>query len=121
MRKPAFCICENKDADQLYTNRVADQRLCFRYMDSAIPLLSKSEFQVSSHLLWLYTAWFVSDLVENPEDPFSHNEARMVNVIIELLSNKFDNLGFGQTKSQISLVIFSLISLNFQHEESLGL
>ena len=43
MRKPAFCICENKDADQLRGNRKADQRLCFRYTDSAIPLLSKSE------------------------------------------------------------------------------
>ena len=43
MRKPAFCICENKDADQLRGNRKADQRLCFRYIDSTIPLLSKSE------------------------------------------------------------------------------
>ena len=33
MRKPTFCICENKDADQLR----------FRYIDSPIPLLSKSE------------------------------------------------------------------------------
>ena len=39
----AFCICENKDADQLRGNREADQRLCFRYMYSKIPLLSKSE------------------------------------------------------------------------------
>ena len=40
MRKPFVCffICENKDADQ---------RLCFRYTDSTIPLLS-------SHPLWLY-------------------------------------------------------------------
>ena len=38
-----FCICENKDADQLRGNREADQRLCFRYTDSTIPLLSKSE------------------------------------------------------------------------------
>ena len=44
MRKPAFCICENKDADQLRGNREADQRLCFRYIDSTIPLLPKSEF-----------------------------------------------------------------------------
>ena len=44
MRKPAFCICENKDADQLRGDREADQRLCFRYSDSMIPLLSKSEF-----------------------------------------------------------------------------
>ena len=43
MRKPAYCICENKDADQLRGNGEADQRLCFRHMDSAIPLLSKSE------------------------------------------------------------------------------
>ena len=43
VRKPAFCICKNKDADQLRGNREADQRLCFRYIDSTIPLLSKSE------------------------------------------------------------------------------
>ena len=39
MRKPDFFMCENKDADQLHGNREADQRLCFRYMDSTIPLL----------------------------------------------------------------------------------
>ena len=43
MRKPTFCICENKDADQLHGGREADQRLCFHYTDSTIPLLSKSE------------------------------------------------------------------------------
>ena len=43
VRKPAFCICENKDADQLRGNREADQRLCFRYTDSKLPLLPKYE------------------------------------------------------------------------------
>ena len=43
MRKPAFFICENKDADQLRGKREADQRLCFRYIDSTIPLLPKYE------------------------------------------------------------------------------
>ena len=43
VRKPAFCICENKDADQLRGNREADQRLCFRYIESIISLLSKYE------------------------------------------------------------------------------
>ena len=43
MRKPAFCICQNKDADQLCGDRIADQRLCFCHIDSTIPLLSKSE------------------------------------------------------------------------------
>ena len=45
MGKPTICIGENKDADklQLRGNREADQRLCFRYSDSTIPLLLKSE------------------------------------------------------------------------------
>ena len=43
MRKPDFCICQNKDADQLRGHREADQRLCFRYIDSTIPLLPKYE------------------------------------------------------------------------------
>ena len=48
MRKQTICICENKDADQLRINREADQRLCFRYLDSKIPLLPK--YKISS--LW---------------------------------------------------------------------
>ena len=43
VRKPAFSICENKDADQLRGNCEADQRLCFRYTDRTIPLLPKYE------------------------------------------------------------------------------
>ena len=43
MGKPTICICENKEADQLRGDREADQRLCFRYSDSTIPLLLKSE------------------------------------------------------------------------------
>ena len=43
MRKSTFCICGNKDADQHRGYREADQRLCFRFIDSTIPLLSKSE------------------------------------------------------------------------------
>ena len=41
MRRPAFCICENKGADQ--RNCAADQHLCFGYIDSAKPLLTNSE------------------------------------------------------------------------------
>ena len=43
MIRPAFCICENKAADQPRGNRAADQRLCFRNIASTIPLLPKSE------------------------------------------------------------------------------
>ena len=65
MRKSAFCICENKDADQLHSNGAADQHLCFRYSNSTIPLLPKSEIlslklssvavQPGLCLIWLET------------------------------------------------------------------
>ena len=42
--KTGFCICENKEEDQLRSNCTADQRLCFRYIDSTIPPPPKSEF-----------------------------------------------------------------------------
>ena len=43
MGKPTICIGENKGADQLRGNRKADQCLCFRYTDSILTLLLKSE------------------------------------------------------------------------------
>ena len=46
VRKPALCIRKNKDADQLRGNREADQHLCFLYIDSTIPLLSKSKISI---------------------------------------------------------------------------
>ena len=70
MRKPAFCIWENKDADQLCGNSEADQVLCFRYSESTIPLLPKSE--ISS--LWPYSLVAQSGLcqtwLETPKTGF---------------------------------------------------
>ena len=79
MRKPAFCICENKDTDQLRSNCAADQRLCFRYRDSTIPLLPTSEIsslQPSSAVVQ-YSPVCVGP-GRNTEDRFSHNEAQIV-------------------------------------------
>ena len=55
MRNLDFCICENKDADQLRGYREADQRLVFaiRIVQSLFYLNLK--FQASSHLQWLYS------------------------------------------------------------------
>ena len=55
MRKPAFALCENKGADQLCSNCTADQRLCFRYNDNIVSLLSKSE-------IWSF--WLSSEAVQ---------------------------------------------------------
>ena len=76
MRKLDFCICENKEADQLCGSREADQRLCFRYMDSTIPLLSKFKIARLKPSSMAVQPGFLSDLVGYPEDWFSHNEAQ---------------------------------------------
>ena len=60
MRKPTFCICENKGADQLRSNCKADQHLCFRYTDSTMPVL----FQPLA-IFCACTARCVSDLFSN--------------------------------------------------------
>ena len=78
MRKPAFCICKNKDADQLCSNGEADQRLCFCYKDSTIPLLPKIQNFKPLTIFCGCTARLVSDLVGTPEDRFSHNEAQIL-------------------------------------------
>ena len=70
MEKPTICIGENKDADQLRGNREADQHLCFRYTDSTIPLLLKSE------ILRLYRPVCVGP-VQKPHSWFSHEAAQI--------------------------------------------
>ena len=69
MRKLDFCLCENKGADQLCS-------ICFRYTDSTIPLLLKSNVELLA-IFCGCTDEFVSDLVENPKDQFSRVTAHM--------------------------------------------
>ena len=78
MRKPTFCICENKQANELRGNREDDQRLCFRYIDKKIPPLSKSK--ISS----LQPAFVTAKLVgpgRKPERWFSHDAAHLMIVL----------------------------------------
>ena len=68
VRKPDFCICKKKeDADQLCGNWEADQRLCFRYTESTIPLHRKSQVVT---IFSDCAAQFVSDQVGNPKTAF---------------------------------------------------
>ena len=51
MGKPTICVGENKGADQLRSDCEADQCLCFRYSESTVPLLLKSEIS----RFWLFS------------------------------------------------------------------
>ena len=66
MRKPAFCICENKDADQF--------RGVFAIWIVQSLFYLKPKFQASSHVQWLYSPVCVGP-GRKPEDRFSQNEA----------------------------------------------
>ena len=53
MRKTDFCLCKNKDTNQLCSNCTADQRLCFRYSVLVQSLFFLNpKFQASSLLLY---------------------------------------------------------------------
>ena len=76
MKKPTFREGEKKGADQLRTNCEADQRLCFCYKDSAIPLFLYPKFPVSSPLLCLYSSVCVKS-VQKQHCWFSHYAAHV--------------------------------------------
>ena len=71
VRKPEFCIYENKDADQLRGNREADQRFVFATRIVQSLYILNPKFQALSNLVCV-------GLGRNPEDRFSHNEAHIM-------------------------------------------
>ena len=71
MRKPAFSICEHKEADQLRGNREADQRLCFATWIERSRFCLNPKFQTSSHLLRLYSPVCVGPGLEPQRPVFS--------------------------------------------------
>ena len=77
VRKPDFCLCGNKGADQLRSNCEADQRLCFRYTDSTLSLyfFYIPKFQASACFCDC-TGRFVSDLVGNPASRLMNQRER---------------------------------------------
>ena len=98
MRKPTFCICENKDADQLRGNREVDQRLLF----SLHRWYNPSTFHIRNFkplaIFCERTAWFVSDQIGNQNVCFLMTRlicrAFAVNVIVSslqefMLNNQF--------------------------------
>ena len=109
MRKPAFCICENKDADQLRGNRKADQRLCFRYTHSTIPLFPKSE--ISS--LYPSSVGLQPGLCSgvrpgrNTEDRFSHNAAHFT-ILTDFRTFMVGIMSYNTTEEHYTLILLTV-------------
>ena len=78
-RKPDFCLCENKGSDQLRSsNCEADQHLCFRYTDSTLSLLIKSEISSFYAASGTVHVGLCQTWSETPK-PFSRVAAQFVN------------------------------------------
>ena len=74
MRKPTFCICENKGADQLHRNCEAYLTAKLISTDRTIPILPKFIVPASCHLLYLKSSVCVKT-VRKPHCWFSHEAA----------------------------------------------
>ena len=105
MRKPAICICENKDADQLRGNREADQHLCFLYTDSTILLLPKSEISSLSPSSVTVQPSLCQTLPETPKPGFLRTR-----LIFILLIN---------VQMPLLVGILTLMRLNIKSENSI--
>ena len=88
IRKPAFCIYENKGADQLRSYLTADQRLCFCYIYSTNPSTSSIGKFKPLAISCCCIAQFVLDLVGNPKDRFSRDAAQLQGSNMKLTKEK---------------------------------
>ena len=78
MRKPAFCICENKDTDQLRSYCIS----AFVFTTQIVEFLFflNLKFPAYNHLLWLYSPVCVGP-IRKPKDRFSHVVAHINNEV----------------------------------------
>ena len=103
MRNPEFCLCENKGADQLCSDCEADQRLCFRYTDSTISLLLKSEISSFWRASVTIQVGLCRTWSESPQIGFSRVAAQIAYSISNLLHTEtIFKLGRNITLSGVS-------------------
>ena len=102
MRKPAFCKCEYKAADQLPCYRAADQHLCFCYMDSTIAHLAKSE--ISS--FWQSSVAVQPSLCQTWSETGKTDKSQSVSIFMSAV--QFDDFLAVRRPEQASCLINSL-------------
>ena len=88
MRKPAFCICENKDADQLAVTAKLISAFVFATLIVQSLYFLNLKFQASGHLLWPYSLVCIG-LGRKPRRPvFSQGLIGMLKLDITLYSSE---------------------------------
>ena len=103
MRKPTFCMCENKGTDQLRSIHAADQRLSFSLIDSTIPHYFLNRTFELLAIFCCFTAQFVSDLVSLLEARFSHDVAQSLLETPQDWDTRFKTVRFLKAIGQVSI------------------
>ena len=103
LRKPAVHLCKNSDEDQLNrpTDSLINVLVCLRSIGLRTnPLLSR--YQIYNNLACFCdsTGWFVSELVRNPEDKFSHETVQINLPMIDTLQLCNEKIHFMSEKFQ---------------------
>ena len=77
MRNASYVICEQQRRRSACASAQSDQRLCFRYLDSVMSLVSVTK--ISSLMLASVAEQASLSLTwsETPEDAFSHDKAHL--------------------------------------------
>ena len=110
MRKPDFCICKNKEADQLRGNHEADQRLCFHYIEIVQSLyFIYTKFQASSHLLWLCSPVCVGPDQKHRRPVFSRGSHFSISVFLYDISESAGCSKLTMSLANVSLKFKTLI------------
>ena len=108
MRKQDFCLCKNKGADQHCSHCKADQRLCFRYTDSTISLLFKSEISSVWPASVTVQVGLCQTWSEIPKPYFSRVAAHLVflNTVTQLIFTAIKFLDYFSSCTFLAFSIF---------------
>ena len=115
MRKLDFCLCENKGADQLCSNCTADQHLCFRYMDDAVPPLPISKIS-SFYPSVTVQAGLCRTWSETLMTVFSHTTVHLLYLFIQLLFLKLQHLHTSGPTGAVEIQILHLNLGVYRHQ-----
>ena len=88
VRKPAFCICENKDADQLRGSAKLISAFVFATQIVQSLYFLNTKFQASSHLVWSCSLVCVGP-GQNPRKPVFLERGLNV-IVVKLVVNHLD-------------------------------
>ena len=103
VRKPAFCICKNKDTDQLAVTAKLISAFVFAKRIVQFLYFLNPKFQTSSHLMWLYSPVCVGP-GQKPRRPVFSQQGSIIRIITFIFALYFDEVYEVQNVFQVKVL-----------------